>query len=220
MVKVNIRRFLRLAIAGSSLGAVLFLLSGAWADPWLWTYFGLWIGLLTYALLRLDDDLARERFKPPTRGADAAWLTAVQIIALSHVIVGPLDVRWRLSHVPSPLRAAAYAGVAACALLVFRSMHANRFFSAVVRIQGDRGHRVVDSGPYAVVRHPGYAGMVPVMALSGLALGSWPAFALGVVYGVLILRRVLFEDRFLQENLLGYREYARRVPFRLVPGVW
>jgi protein-S-isoprenylcysteine O-methyltransferase Ste14 len=62
--------------------------------------------------------------------------------------------------------------------------------------------------------------MIPLMAFSGLALGSWLAFALGLIYGALILRRALFEDRFLHANLTGYREYAERVPYRLLPGVW
>jgi protein-S-isoprenylcysteine O-methyltransferase Ste14 len=110
--------------------------------------------------------------------------------------------------------------MSASAVLVFRSMLTNRFFSAVVRIQSDRGHHVVDVGPYAIVRHPGYAGMIPVMPASALALGSWLSFAIALVYSALIFRRVLFEDAFLQKNLTGYADYARRVPYRLIPGTF
>lgn len=99
-------------------------------------------------------------------------------------------------------------------------MRENRFFSAVVRIQDDRGHRVVDSGPYAVVRHPGYAGMIVGIPASGLALGSWVGCAIALGYSALILRRVSFEDRFLQRNLAGYTDYAARVRSRVIPGVW
>jgi len=96
----------------------------------------------------------------------------------------------------------------------------NRFFSPVVRVQTERGHRVIDRGPYGTIRHPGYLGMIVSVLCSGLALGSWLGFAFAVAYGALILRRVFFEDAFLQVNLAGYADYARRVPYRLIPGGW
>ena len=221
MLKSVVSRVRRFCIASTVLFGSLFLISGAWTDPWLWAYVVVWMALLLYALLGVDDDLARERFRPPTRGADRVWLAVVQITAVAHLVFGALDLgRWQLGSVPAPLRVGAFVGMAAAALLLFRAMHANRFFSSVVRIQDDRGHRVVDNGPYSRVRHPGYAGMIPLMALSGLALGSWLAFGLGLLYGALILRRVAFEDRFLQANLAGYVDYAGRVRYRLVPGIW
>ena len=221
MVKHIAKRFLRWCMACLILGGGIFAISGAWNDPWLWAYVAIWMGVFLYALLRLDDDLAKERFTPPNRGADRVALVFLQLIAVAHLVVGALDSgRWHLAPVDSTLRVISMVGMVATAVLVFYSMQANRFFSSVVRIQDDRGHRVVDSGPYARVRHPGYAGMIPLMAFSGLALGSWLSFAFGVVYGALIFRRVLFEDAFLQANLTGYREYVQRVRYRLVPGVW
>lgn len=221
MVKFTVRRIFRFCIASTVIFGSLFLISGAWTDGWLWAYAAVWMTILLYALLGIDEDLAQERFRPPSRGADRAWLAAVQILALAHLVVGALDLgRWHLAEVPPAVRAVAFAGMAAAGMLIFVAMHSNRYFSSVVRIQDDRGHRVVDSGPYSLVRHPGYAGMIPVMALSGLALGSWLAFGIGVVYGILIVRRVLFEDRFLQANLTGYREYVQRVRYRLVPRLW
>ena len=105
-------------------------------------------------------------------------------------------------------------------VLVYRAMHENKFFSSVIRVQTDRGHRVVETGPYSLVRHPGYAGMIAAMPLSGLALGSWLSFGVALVYSAMIVRRVLFEDAFLLQNLDGYPAYARRVTGRLVPRVW
>ena len=122
--------------------------------------------------------------------------------------------------VPALLRAVALAGMAIGFTTFFRAMHENRFFSAVVRVQGERGHRVVASGPYSVVRHPGYAGMLLGMPCAGLALGSMISFALGLALSLMVIRRVLFEDRFLRQNLAGYAEYATRVPHRVVPGLW
>ena len=102
----------------------------------------------------------------------------------------------------------------------FSAWSSNRFFSSVVRIQKERGHRVVDTGPYARVRHPGYAGMILMAPFSGLALGSWISVAIALVYSALILRRVVFEDTFLRQNLEGYDAYTRRVRYRLVPGIF
>lgn len=221
MVKSTAPRIRRFCTVWAAIFGALFLISGAWTDPWLWTYALAWAAVLLWAMLGIDEDLAHERFRPPSRGADSAWLAAIQIVALAHLVVGALDLgRWRVSHVPASIRGVALAGMAAAAVLVFRAMRSNRYFSSVVRIQDDRGHRVVDEGPYTLVRHPGYAGMIPLMAASGLALGSWLAFGFGVVYGLLIVRRTFFEDRFLQANLAGYRDYVRRVPYRLVPGIW
>jgi protein-S-isoprenylcysteine O-methyltransferase Ste14 len=95
----------------------------------------------------------------------------------------------------------------------------NRFFSSVVRIQTDRGHTVCDSGPYRFVRHPGYAGNI--LALFGivLALGSvWTLIPAAVASIIAVIRTVL-EDRTLQEELPGYRDYARRVRYRLFPWI-
>lgn len=96
----------------------------------------------------------------------------------------------------------------------------NRFFSSVVRIQVDRGHVVCDSGPYRIVRHPGYAGNI--LALFGivLALGSvWTLIPAAVALIIAVIRTVL-EDQTLQEELPGYRDYARRVRYRLIPGIY
>jgi protein-S-isoprenylcysteine O-methyltransferase Ste14 len=218
----NIGRRLGRWFAVTSVVAVgLFALSGRWTDPWLWTYTAVWSALVLYAMLVIDEDLAQERFHPPERGADSLSLGAIRLIALAHLVVGALDLgRWHWSVMPLGLRAAGVVGMVASFWLFFRAMTANRFFSTVVRIQTDRGHTVVDAGPYAVVRHPGYAGMIPAMPFSALALGSWPSLAIALVFSVLILRRVAFEDRYLQANLPGYTEYARRVRYRLIPGAW
>ena len=96
----------------------------------------------------------------------------------------------------------------------------NRFFSSMVRIQTDRGHTVCDSGPYRIVRHPGYAGNM--LALPGivLTLGSvWTIIPVIVALIIAVIRTVL-EDKTLQEELPGYRDYMRRVRYRLIPGVF
>jgi protein-S-isoprenylcysteine O-methyltransferase Ste14 len=96
----------------------------------------------------------------------------------------------------------------------------NRFFSSVVRIQTDRGHVVCDTGPYRVVRHPGYAGNIPPLVGIVLALGSvWTLVPAAMALIIAVIRTVL-EDQTLQEELPGYRDYARRVRYRLIPGIY
>jgi protein-S-isoprenylcysteine O-methyltransferase Ste14 len=96
----------------------------------------------------------------------------------------------------------------------------NRFFSAVVRIQSERGHAVCDTGPYGMVRHPGYSGnLLPPFAMV-LALDSIPTLIPATVAVMIALVRTTLEDRTLQEELPGYREYAERVRYRWVPGIY
>lgn len=216
-----LKRIMRWLIASTVAAIAIFLAAGTLRDPWLWAYGAALAALTLWPVLTITDDLARERFTPPSAGADRLSLRTIRIVALAHVLIGSLDSgRWHLAPVPSFVRAAALAGMTAAFWMVYRAMIENRFFSAVVRIQRDRGHHVIDTGPYAVVRHPGYAGMIAGVACSGLALGSWLSFAVALVYAALIFRRVLFEDEYLRSNLEGYSEYTRRVRYRLLPGAF
>ena len=100
------------------------------------------------------------------------------------------------------------------------AMAENRFFSTVVRIQTDRGHAVCGSGPYRIVRHPGYAGNIPPLLGIVLALGSVWAIIPAVVALIIAVVRTTLEDQTLREELPGYRDYARRVRYRLIPGIY
>jgi protein-S-isoprenylcysteine O-methyltransferase Ste14 len=216
-----VERLKRWSLGSGIVTVGLFALAGTWRDPWLWAYALVWSTASFYAMLAMDEDLLQERFHPPTAGADGVALHFVRAAALSHLIVGALDSgRWHVTSVSPGLRAVALAAMAAALAMFFRAMRENRFFSSVIRVQTERGHRVVDSGPYSVVRHPGYAGLVWAIPFSGLALGSWLAAALGLAMSGLILRRVMLEDAFLRKNLEGYAAYSGRVTHRLIPGVW
>jgi protein-S-isoprenylcysteine O-methyltransferase Ste14 len=96
----------------------------------------------------------------------------------------------------------------------------NRFFSGVVRLQTDRGHQVVSSGPYRWIRHPGYAGALLTYLAIPLFLDSNWAFLPTVLISIVLIMRTNLEDRFLQDELEGYRDYAIRVRYRLLPGIW
>lgn len=99
------------------------------------------------------------------------------------------------------------------------ALYENRFFSTFVRIQTDRGHVVCDSGPYAIVRHPGYLGNILALPGIALALGSVWTLIPAAIATLVALVRTMLEDRTLQEELPGYRDYTRRVRYRLIPGI-
>jgi protein-S-isoprenylcysteine O-methyltransferase Ste14 len=213
------KRLTRWLIATGLIGAAV-IGGGDVRDPWLWAYVLSFTAVGGFAIASMDDDLARERFHPPEPGADRVPLLFVRLIAAAHIVVGVLDSRFNWTTVPVGLRGAGLITFLAAFALIVHAMRTNRFFSAVVRIQTDRGHHVIDRGPYAIIRHPGYAAMILAIPASGLALGSWWSVAVGGMYSALVLRRVRFEDGYLREHLRGYADYAGRVRYRLVPGVW
>lgn len=122
--------------------------------------------------------------------------------------------------IPMPVRLIALLFVALGLAFSAWAMLANRFFSKFVRIQTDRDHIVITNGPYAYVRHPGYAGSLLAFIFLPVALGSLLAFVPALIGLSLWIVRTFLEDRTLHKELDGYRQYACRVRWRLVPGIW
>jgi protein-S-isoprenylcysteine O-methyltransferase Ste14 len=142
-------------------------------------------------------------------------------LGLPLFVVAGLDHRFQLSpHFPTWLN---ILGLVLAALgygFAGWAMVENRFFSAVVRIQSERGHAVCDTGPYEIVRHPGYSGSVLATLAMALALDSvWTLIPATAAVVIAVVRTAL-EDRTLQKELPGYREYADRVRYRLIPGIY
>jgi protein-S-isoprenylcysteine O-methyltransferase Ste14 len=137
------------------------------------------------------------------------------------VIVAGLDYRFGWSPVfPTWLNIIGFILIALGYTFAVWALAENRFFSSMVRIQTDRGHVVCDSGPYRIVRHPGYAGNILPLPGIVLALGSaWTLIPAAVALIIAVIRTVL-EDRTLQDELPGYRDYAWRVRYRLLPGIY
>jgi protein-S-isoprenylcysteine O-methyltransferase Ste14 len=104
--------------------------------------------------------------------------------------------------------------------LVTWSMLANSFFSSAVRIQADRGQRVISDGPYGFVRHPGYTGAILTFLASGLALNSLLSILTALIFLAVLIRRTAIEDRMLHGELAGYADYAAKVRYRLIPWIW
>jgi protein-S-isoprenylcysteine O-methyltransferase Ste14 len=201
-------------------GAVLFGAAGR-LDLWnFWAYLAIYAVVFAVSLATVDSELIRERMRPGGRRPVRLYL--VTILAFAHFAVAGLDrgrMHWSDAVPPSLVFAGLVLFVAAN-LAILWVIRFNRFFSSVARIQTDRGQTVVSSGPYAWVRHPAYAIGLVLLPASGLALGSWAATAVALLGLPLLLWRTIGEDRLLRAELDGYEAYARRVRWRLLPGVW
>jgi protein-S-isoprenylcysteine O-methyltransferase Ste14 len=204
------------------IGALLFGCAGRWDLPWFWAYLGVWAVAIVVATPLVDPGLIRERMRPGPGGQDFAIAYAVIPLWLGQYVIAGLDVgRFHWSDiVPLAVQVVAFVMmVAATAVLVWAEV-VNPFFSTVIRIQTERGHRVITSGPYRYLRHPGYAALPFLFAGGGLVLGSWLAALIGLVMCLPMLHRTAREDGILREQLEGYAAYAQKVRYRLFPGVW
>jgi protein-S-isoprenylcysteine O-methyltransferase Ste14 len=200
----------------------LFASAGTVAIATYWVYLAIFAAVFIVSFLWLDPDLARERMRPGGKRPPIA-LQLISVILVSHWIIAGLDhgrFHWS-DTVPPWLQWLSLLALAASYALCLWAMHVNRFFSSVIRIQNDRGQVVIATGPYAYIRHPGYLAGTLVMLASGLALDSWLATAfLAICTLPFLFYRAIAEDRVLLTQLPGYRDYAARVRWRLLPGLW
>jgi protein-S-isoprenylcysteine O-methyltransferase Ste14 len=196
-----------------------------WTEAWLYTATYLAFAVPTATWLgRHNPALLEDRMtfmKPTVRRWDKALMLGALPIYAAFLVVPGLDaVRFRWTDVPAAAQAVAFAAMAGSLAVLFLVMRENTFLSRVVEVQRDRGHRVISTGPYAVIRHPMYAAVIVLYLATPLALGSlWgilPAAACGGVLVLLLLR----EEETLNAELDGYADYTRRVRHRLCPGVW
>jgi protein-S-isoprenylcysteine O-methyltransferase Ste14 len=214
--------FLRFTIPAVALWTVLFLAAGR-LDVWpFWAYVGVMyvIAATIYTLLaRWSPGLVAERMRPPS-DRDRATRRLVALPYLAHLVIAGLDARYEWSAVPEGVTIAGLALVAAGFLLVGWTLLTNPFASSAVRVQEERAHRVISTGPYALVRHPMYLAVLLVCLGAGPALASWYAGLLLLPMVAVFIRRTLLEDAMLHGELPGYADYASRVRSRVVPGVF
>jgi protein-S-isoprenylcysteine O-methyltransferase Ste14 len=191
-----------------------------------WWYLGLYVVMLVAASLVMIPR-RREVIEERSRGTAGgkSWdlrITRLMMIpTLGLLVIAGLDERWNWT-MPLPVWLRLLGGLLFVAgyFLVLWAMYVNQYFSQVVRIQQERGHRAVTGGPYRMVRHPGYLGMTTSMLGSVFLLDCLYGLFFFALYLVLIVARIILEDRTLQEELPGYNEYAEITRYRLVPGVW
>ncbi len=225
-MSVIARARIRTVIGAVVIGVVLF---AAGDDPAWWPAWVYVAILVTSTILplagpfRLDEGLIEERMsrKPGAKPWDRYFVGLVILFTMAELIVPGLDHRWGWTN-PQP----AWKSLLGLALMIVGTfgltwaMRVNRFFSTVIRIQKDRGHHVVSEGPYRLVRHPGYAFWSLRTVGVPLLLGSNWAFIVAGLFIAMFVVRTGLEDRVLREELAGYDEYADRVRWKLVKGVW
>ena len=215
------------SVAGVAVfGALLFGPAGRfdWIPGWLYLGIVAVNFAVNYGYVRARNPeliAARMRFGKGTKAWDKVWegVSSPLFIAL-HVVAGLDAGRYGWSDMPLWLWPAGLALFVPGALFLGWSMVVNPFFEKTVRIQTERGHRVIDTGPYRFVRHPGYLGFTGWILSAPLLLGSWWAFVPARLTLAAFVVRTALEDRTLRAELSGYTAYARRVRFRLVPGLW
>jgi protein-S-isoprenylcysteine O-methyltransferase Ste14 len=200
----------------------LFLSAGTAAIVSFWIYVAIFAAVMIVSFATLDPGLLRERMRPGGKRPPLG-LQLFTIVLFVHWIIAGLDrgrYHWS-DDVPAWLQGVGLIAVAGGYALALWAMYVNRFFSSVVRIQSDRGQHVIATGPYAYIRHPGYFAAIVIIVASGIALGSWISVAVLVAFSLpFLLYRAISEDRILQAELAGYRDYASHVRWRLLPGVW
>jgi protein-S-isoprenylcysteine O-methyltransferase Ste14 len=206
--------------------ALFFWLAGHYDWGRGWAY----IGLLTIGqsisclyVWRRDPEVLRRRGKigAGTKTWDKILLGLFGTAFVAVIIVAALDERHAWSTMSGwfwPLGAVLYAF---CVFMLTWAMAVNTHFEKTVRIQHDRGHRVIDSGPYRIIRHPGYLGTIFGFILAApLLLGSWWALTPAIAAVICLIIRTALEDRTLQKELDGYEAYTQDVRHRLLRGVW
>lgn len=202
---------------------LLFVSVGRLVWYWAWIYLGTYIVIITINAFILPNDLIEERGKSKenVKKWDRVIMTFNIFPALGLLVVAGLD--YRFGWAP---KLNSWIQVVALVLMVLGNvfftwaMLSNHFFSTAVRIQFDRSHQVATGGPYNYMRHPGYVGFIVINLATPLILGSLWALIPGAIMAVLFIIRTALEDSTLQKELEGYKEYAQKVKYRLIPGIW
>jgi protein-S-isoprenylcysteine O-methyltransferase Ste14 len=210
------------------IGLVILFISAGTLN-WLrgWIYAGLvsiyWV-ISTAVLARVNPEMLNARgsvVKEGTKGFERIWVVIYPTLTFVNLVVMGFDaVRFQWSSMPFWLT---YVGILMFVFaipLAFWAMVVNKFFEWTARIQNDRQHNVCTSGPYKIMRHPGYAGLIVSLLAYPFILGSWWGFVLTGISAMIIVIRTAKEDSMLQNELQGYREYANQVKYRLIPLIW
>lgn len=196
-----------------------------WPAGWaLLTIYASTTGVMTFRLAKANPELLAERRKLLAQPGQPSWdrkvLRLLMWLILAWIVVAGLDLRYAWSRVPLWLQA--FAGIATAVSLwaVYHLMLQNPYLVPTVRVQRERGHAVVSTGAYGIVRHPFYAVLIPFFFGGSLLLGSWPSAAVSALIALLFALRCVREERHLSQELEGYADYMQQVPSRLIPHVW
>jgi len=217
-----VRLTLRIVLGSAFITALLVLPSGSWAFWPAWLFLVVLLGpmlAVTFYFLRHDRALLRRRMESREVEPTQRMLIAISaIVCLGGFILPGLDFRYGWSTLPVAVILAANLCVFLGYLTTFWVLKTNSYAARTIRVETDQ--KVIDTGPYARVRHPMYTGVMVMMLASPIALGSLAALPVFLLIPPLLVGRILNEEKVLREQLAGYTEYCERVPYRLVPGLW
>lgn len=190
-----------------------------------WLYlavFGLCVVLITGYLVLRDRRLLESRLNvgpaAETQRSQQVIQSLASLFFIGLFIVPGLDHRFGWSHVPPVLSIASDALVALGLFIVFLVFRENTYTSAIIEVADEQ--RVVSTGPYGIVRHPMYSGAMLLLVFTPLALDSWVGLPFAIPVILVIVARLLSEEKFLASQLRGYDDYRRKVRWRLLPGIW
>jgi protein-S-isoprenylcysteine O-methyltransferase Ste14 len=207
------------------MGVVVLAPAGTLRWPAAWVFLGVFFVsslAITLYLMKEDPNLLERRVQAGPLAEKETSQKIIQLLAslsfLSTIIVPALDHRFGWSRMPPAVAAIGNALIAVGFFVVFLVFRENTFTSATIEVADEQ--RVIDTGPYAIVRHPMYAGALLLLAGIPLALGSYWGLLTIVPMCATLVWRLLDEEAFLAERLPGYDAYRRKVRFRLVPGIW
>lgn len=220
---LRLRGFLFGLIPIILMGAVLFIAAGTFAWPAAWAILTVLLVATAIISFTCSTDLILERTQQQ-RGAkeyDKKLVRLLNFVGLLPLFIAGLDLRFGWTgQVGFPVQVAAFVLYLLGYSIFSWAMLSNRFFSLIVRIQDEKRHTPVTTGPYGIVRHPGYLGSIIIVLVQPIVLGSLLAMIPALATAGLIVWRTDQEDRTLMLELDGYKTYARQVRYRLMPGIW
>jgi protein-S-isoprenylcysteine O-methyltransferase Ste14 len=195
-----------------------------WKPGWIFIAFVVAaFGACALVLARVNPSIyrARSRFQPGTKRWDLVLVTVILLAMVTEVPLATFDAgRIGWSSMPTAFVILGYALLGTGIALSTWAQAVNPFFEPGVRIQCERDQQVISKGPYATVRHPGYAGALMIFAGLALSLASWWALIPAALASLILIVRTKWEDDLLRAELEGYSEYAARTHYRLFPGLW
>lgn len=203
------------------MGLVLFLPAGSlrYWQGWLWwSIISAVTLLITTYFVKRDRDLLARRMKVREKEPQPLLITVLSILSMFAYLVPGFDFRLHWSTVPVGVVIAANVAVLAGYLFIFYVFRVNSYASSVIQVE--EGQQVISTGPYAVVRHPMYLGLLLMLLATPLALGSYWALLLAVLFVPTVIFRIRNEEKILGRDLAGYASYSRKTRYRLVPLLW
>ncbi len=222
MKNIKIQIFLRFGSTPLIFGLIFFLPAGSFRFWEAWIYMSILLPAMFFVILyflKKDPRLLERRMRMKEKEREQNIIIKLSsLFFLAGFLLPGFDFRYQWSHIPIYLVLTADAIVFLGYMIFFFVMRENSYLSRIVEVE--EGQKVISTGPYSVVRHPMYTGVLLMFLFTPIALGSWWALIPFIPLPVILALRILNEEKVLTKNLSGYEEYRKTVPFRLIPYIW